>query len=506
MIRVSCPTAKKSPMKILFSGLLISATCWSQPMTSNAITESFINGQSASVFSGAAQAKINSENETYRSVIVSGGEPVSVAVRELDGLSAAGRKKLPLGAVPILVKDNIEVSGWATTAGSTALADNFTNRDADLVANLRRAGAIILGKANLSEWANFRSRKSLSGWSGIGGQTRNAHDPLRSPCGSSSGSAVAVARGYVPIAIGSETDGSIVCPAAVNGVVGFKPTHGLVSGEGVIPLAPSQDTAGPIAVGVRDAALALGVMMSKQKQTESIRSELMALSELTNLKGISIGVLSNTVGVDEKRDELLNNAIELLRAQGAKVVRDQYLDAYSEFSKDEFEVLLYEFRASLNQYLASLPNKLSHLTLSDVVAFNKASVIELSLFDQSIFEMALSQALSEEEYKATLRRIKGASREEGIDRLLEVGPLDVMIGITMGPAWIIDESTGDTFEGPSMSQFPAIGGHPHITVPMGSVDGLPIGISFVGRRMDDALVASIALAFEEGRNRLTLMK
>ena len=188
------------------------------------------------------------------------------------------------------------------------------------------------------------------------------------------------------------------------------------------------------------------------------------------------------------------------------MVRDQYLDAYSEFSKDEFAVLLYEFRRSLNHYFASLPNKLNELTLTDVVAFNKTSAIELSLFDQSIFEMALSQALSEEEYKAILRSIKGASREEGIDRLLEAGRLDVMIGITMGPAWIIDESTGDTFEGPSMSQHPAVGGHPHLTVPMGSVDGLPIGISFVGRRMDDAHVASIALAFEEGRNRRTLMK
>ena len=502
MIRFLLHMTKHFSLRILLSFLLISSNCWSQAMTSQAITESFKKGQSASIFSEAAQAKIDLENNKYRSVIVSGGEPVASATRELDRLSLLERKRLPLGGVPILVKDNIEVSGWATTAGSTVLADNLTNRDADLVKNLKQAGAIILGKTNLSEWANFRSRKSLSGWSGVGGQTRNAHDPLRSPCGSSSGSAVAVARGYVPVAIGSETDGSIVCPAAVNGVVGFKPTHGLVSGEGVIPLAPSQDTAGPIAVGVRDAALALGVMI-KEGKNELIRSELMELSELSSLNGISIGVLSNTTGVDKQRDNLLENAVELLVDKGANVVREKYLEPYEGLSQDEFAVLLYEFRGSLNQYLASLPNKLNQLSLRELDNFNKNSDLELSLFDQSIFEMALSQELSVDEYQGILQRIKRASRQDGIDRFLDVDQLDVMIGITMGPAWVIDESTGDVFEGPSMSQYPAIGGHPHITLPMGSIDGLPIGISFIGRRMGDAGLASIALVFEEARKKVT---
>ncbi|HAT26327.1 MAG TPA: glutamyl-tRNA amidotransferase, partial [Gammaproteobacteria bacterium] len=330
-------------------------------MTATEIQKQFASGVSASVATRRAIEKIKATDDDYHAVIVSGGPAVVASTRRLDGLSRAERGQLPLGSVPILVKDNIETIEWPTTAGSLALTDNLTGRDADLISRLRESGAVILGKANLSEWANFRSEKSISGWSGVRGQTRNAFDVTRSPCGSSSGSAVSVALGYVPVAIGSETDGSIVCPASLNGVVGFKPTHGLVSGFGIVPIAATQDTAGPIATSVIDAAITLGAMIdvdgNSTETSTPIRDKLLAIKAPADLKGKRIGILSVVQGFDARRDELLEAAIATLESLGAEVVPGLVAKPYDGFNQDEYDVLLYEFKHQLNDYLAGLPTK-----------------------------------------------------------------------------------------------------------------------------------------------------
>ncbi len=448
----------------------------------------------------ASLAAIEQHDDTYRAVINAGGTSVEHTVSNLDALDAAARAKQSLAGVPILIKDNIEVAGWPTTAGSLALANNDTGRDAALIDRLRDAGAIILGKTNLSEWANFRSASSSSGWSAVGGQTTNAHDPTRSPCGSSAGSAVAVALGYVPVAIGSETNGSIVCPASVNGVVGFKPTHGLISLKGIVPLAASQDTAGPIASTVIGASTVLAAMIETQAaDAQRVQQELTSLPLYEDLTGIRVGVIVNTRGYDVRRDQLLDTALAVLKDQGAEIVPDISLHPYSGFNGDEYDVLLYEFKHQLDAYLAELPGAEHPLTLEKLIAFNTASDIELSLFDQSIFDQTLALSLSEEQYQDKLARIKAAAREDGLDKALAENNLDVLVGITGGPAWTIDHINGDAFHGPSLSSLPAVGGHPHITVPMGDIRGLPIGLSFIAGRFEDAKVADIARIYEAHR-------
>lgn len=465
-------------------------------MTANDIKDSYTRGESASDIAKTALKRIEETDDAYKSVIIAGGKGVTAETEKLDSLSPADRAALPLGGVPILVKDNIEVRDWPTTAGSLALAENTTEKDAALIANLRSAGAVILGKANLSEWANFRSEQSISGWSGVGGQARNAHDPARSPCGSSSGSAAAVALGYVPVAIGSETDGSIVCPASVNGVVGFKPTHGIVSGEGVVPLAASQDTAGPIAISVIDAAVTLGAMLDSDSEWTA---PLINLKVPESLEGIRIGILANTQGYDKRRDDLLEANLKVLSGLGAELIQNVRAESYAELGGDEYQILLYEFKHQLDEYLAALPNDLNELTLEKIIAFNNASPIELSLFDQSIFDKAQALEMTEAQYEETLARIKKAAREDGLDKLLKEHDLDLIIGITAGPGWMIDDINGDASHGPYMSQLPAIGGHPHITVPMGDIKGMPVGLSFVGARFSDAELAGFAAAFEQAR-------
>ncbi len=451
---------------------------------------------SASEIVDQALKQIAKENNRYRAVIVSGGERVAKAADEIDRLDPEERKKLVLGGVPVLVKDNIETSEWPTTAGSLILARNYTRRDAEIVSNLRQNGAIIIGKTNLSEWANFRSEGSISGWSAIGGQTRNAHDPNRTACGSSSGSAVSVARGYVSIAIGTETDGSIVCPAAMNGVVGFKPTHGILSSSGIIPIASSQDTAGPIASDVTSAALALGGMLGSNDSSDTLRSALINLEKPDDLYGIRVGAIANPLLQHKQLDILLSSALSDFRKIGAEVIGNLSLDKPENIQKEEFSVLMHEFRLEIDHYLGNLPNDLNHLTLKKIVELNREDPVELSFFGQTIFEAALTQNLTPEQYRSKLESIKRVARADGLDHLFDENRLDLIVGISNGPAWIIDQNKGDTFSGPSLSQYPAIGGHPHITVPLGTADELPIGLSFIGRRMDDAKIAAIALAFE----------
>ncbi|MFT4769797.1 MAG: amidase [Glaciecola sp.] len=442
----------------------------------------------------AAIADIEQRDQQYHAVIAIDPDATNVA-RVLDLQRKAPG---PLHGEPILLKDNIESKGLPTTAGSLALADNNTGRDAPLVAKLRRAGAVILGKTNLSEWANFRSEFSSSGWSGVGGQTRNAHDPERTPCGSSSGSAVAVALGYVDVAIGTETSGSIVCPASINGVVGFKPTQGLVDGSGIVPLASTQDTAGPIANSVSLAARTLAVISSDTAQDgKAIRQGLISLDAVSSLKGLKIGVFSRTQGFDPRRDTELDTVLETLKDNGALLVPGLDIEPYEGYGQDSYDVLLYEFRRDLNAYLAQLPNALSNMTLASLIAFNEEHATqELRHFDQSIFLKSQNLADTEEDYRQKRLATQKAMREDGLDRLFAEHQLDAIVGITEGPAWMIDWVNGDANFGPGMAGQAAVAGNPHITVPLGKVAHLPLGISLIGERWQDHKLAAIAAQLE----------
>ncbi len=442
----------------------------------------------------SALRRISALDHKYGAVIAVDPE-ASPTARSLD---LQRKARGPLFGEPILLKDNIESRGLPTTAGSLALAANETGRDAPLVAQLRHAGAVILGKANLSEWANFRSEFSSSGWSGVGGQTHNAVDTARSPCGSSSGSAVAVAVGYVDIAIGTETSGSIVCPAAVNGVVGFKPTHGLVSGEGIVPLALTQDTAGPIAKNVRLAARTLAVIANPElDKAAALRKGLMSLDALDSLAGLRIGVAADSLGFDPRRDAELDKVLEVLRDAGVELVSDLRIERYENYRQDSYDVLLWEFRRDLNAYLANLPNEFNTLTLDALIAFNRANAeTELALFDQSIFLKAQSLKDTEAEYRQKRAATQTAMGEQGLDKLFETHQLDALLGITTGPAWMIDGVNGDAFFGPSLAGPAAVAGNPHITLPLASVAGLPLGISLIGERWKDDRLAAMALHLE----------
>lgn len=424
--------------------------------------------------------------------------------KELDTLGLNDTNQRPLAGMPILLKDNIDLKGMATTAGSLALRNNFPARDAELVAQLKSDGAIMLGKANLSEWANFRSEKSSSGWSAVGGQTHNAYDETRSPCGSSAGSGVAVALGYVKVAIGTETNGSIVCPASANGVVGFKPTHGLVSGDGIVPLALTQDTAGPIADSIDNAALVLASMIDpKAKSAQEIRQGLRGYKNGKSLTGLKIGILSSTKGFDVRRDALLDAAITKLKEAGVEVIEDLALDAPDGFWGESYQVLQHEFKHDLNDYFKAREyqdkdNSLRSMTLEQLITFNSENAdTELKHFDQDIFDKSHALELSTDDYQAMLARIKKATREDGLDKLYKEHNLAGMIGITVGPAWKIDHINGDSFFGPGSSSFPAIGGHPHITVPGGKIAGMPVGLSFIGKRYADHELAQLVYQFTQ---------
>ena len=425
----------------------------------------------------------------------------------------AGKARGPLHGIPILLKDNIEAAGpLPTTAGSLALKDNVTNRDAPIVARLRDAGAIILGKANLSEWANIRSDNSTSGWSAVGGLTRNPHALDRNTCGSSSGSAAAVAASLAPLAIGTETDGSITCPAGVNGVVGFKPTVGLVSRTFIVPISHSQDTAGPITLTVRDAAAVMTAIAGSDPadpataEADARKTDYAAALSPDALKGKRIGVLRDRVGDRADIAALFDVALKQMTQLGATVVEIADSRKGTEgLGAAEFEVLLTELKADMATYLGSLPNAATPRTLADVIAFNKANPEELKWFDQGTFELAETKGgLDSPAYLAAREKAVRLAGPEGIDRLLKTHNVDLIVGVTNGPAWISDLSKGDSYNGPSVSQLPAVAGYPHLTVPMGAVDGLPIGISFIGRKWSDADILAAGYAYEQAsRKRVT---
>ncbi len=422
---------------------------------------------------------------------------------KLDQERANKGPRGPLHGIPILLKDNIDTGdGMMTTAGSLALENHYARQDAFLVARLRRAGALILGKTNLSEWANFRSNRSVSGWSSRGGQTRNPYDPARNPCGSSSGSAVAVAAEFCSAAIGTETDGSIVCPASVNGIVGFKPSLGLVSRSGVIPVAQSQDTAGPMTRSVRDAAILMNAIAGHDPNDPA--SEPAGAIDYTQylssdaLHGRRVGVLRQFFGVHPKVDEVMENALRTIAAQGAVLVDPVALETREEIHEHELEVLLYEFKTDLNKYLAKAKTPAGIRSLADLIAYNQSNAESvMPYFGQELLLQAQAKGpLSEPAYVQALETSKRLAGELGIDAAMREQNLDGLVAPSNAPAWLIDPVHGDRRSGGSSTPA-AVAGYPNVTVPAGFVHGLPVGISFIAGRFQDAEILGFAYAFEQ---------
>lgn len=425
--------------------------------------------------------------------------------RKLDEERKNGKVRGPLHGIPVMIKDNIDTGDkMQTTAGSLALEGNIADEDAFIVKKLREAGAVLLGKTNLSEWANFRSTNSSSGWSGRGGQVRNPYILDRSPCGSSSGTAVAVAANLCTVGIGTETNGSIVCPSGVNGVVGIKPTLGMWSRRGIIPIAHSQDTAGPMARTVKDAAILLGELAafdSEDAETHlekgKIHSDYTQFLDKNGLEGMRIGIASQMTGFNSKVDKVFQKAVQAMRNKGAEVVDNVEFEHNNKWGSPSYQVLLYEFKADLNKYLAEHPNAPAS-NIQDIIDFNKKNADRsMPWFDQEIFEQAAEKGdPTTEEYLEALKNSKRFAGKEGIDAVMEEHNLDAIVAQTNGPAWTIDWINGDHFSGGSSSPA-AISGYPNITVPMGFVHGLPVGISFFGKAWSEPTLLKIAYGFEQ---------
>lgn len=418
----------------------------------------------------------------------------------LDQELKDGKSRGALHGVPILIKDNIETAdNMPTTAGALALKDNLNERDAPLVANLRAQGAIVLGKTNLSEWANFRSTKSISGWSALGGQTRNPHVLDRSPCGSSAGSGAAMAAYLAAGTIGTETNGSIICPATSNGIVGFKPTVGLVSQDLIVPISSTQDTAGPMTLTVRDAALMLDGMASGARDTSFV-SQLSA----DGLKDKRIGVLRFAEGDYPEINLLFSEALAVLEDAGAILVDIDEFETPDGFWSDAFDVLKVEFKATLNSYLLSTSPNVTARTLADIITYNETVADrEMPLFDQDILEMSEAKAgLDDAKYKASLAKVLKTTRENGLDKFIREFDVEMVVSPSRGPSFLINPVTGDDAGGgPGAGWIAAIAGYPHLSVPMGQMRGLPIGLSFMGAAGDDANILSAGHAYEIRSNR-----
>jgi amidase len=451
---------------------------------------------------------VDRSGPTLRAVIETNPEAIAIAER-LDGERRAGRVRGPMHGIPVVIKDNIATHDrMSTTAGSLALDDVIASRDAFLVSRLRAAGAVILGKTNLSEWANFRSTQSSSGWSGRGGQCKNPYALDRNPCGSSSGTGAAIAASLATVAIGTETDGSIVCPSNANGLVGLKPTVGLVSRSGIIPISHTQDTAGPMCRTVRDAAILLSVMAGRDPEDAATERRNGGTAESVDyttfldpaaLRGARIGVARKEFwGYSPEADRLCEAALQALRDAGAVVVDPADIPNAGEYDAAEWQVLLYEFKADLNAYLRAWAPNAPVRSLADLIAFNERErAREMPYFGQEIFELAEAKGpLSEQEYVDALATCGRLSRAEGIDVVMDGQRLDAIVAPTGSPAWPIDLLNGDHFLGASSTPG-AVSGYPHISVPVGRSFGLPVGLTFLGRPWSEGKLLALAYAFEQ---------
>ncbi|MDQ3374802.1 MAG: amidase [Acidobacteriota bacterium] len=435
--------------------------------------------------------RIREIDPKLRSVIETNPDALKIA-EELDKERKRGKVRGMLHGIPVLIKDNIDTADrMKTTAGSFALVDApVPERDAFIVEKLRKAGAVILGKTNLSEWANFRSTKSISGWSGRGGQTNNPYILDKNPCGSSAGSGVAISANLAAVAVGTETNGSIICPATRNGVVGIKPTLGLISRSGIIPIAHTQDTAGPMARNVADAVILLGVMVGRDKRDQMTNESKKGEKDYTKfldpdgLRGTRIGVARQFLGNNAAVKAMMESHFEVLKANGATLIDVTFPGDFSKLGDDRLQVLLYEFKTDLNKYLAK--RRVPYKTLADLIKFNEENKEhEMPLFGQELFLQAQSKGdLTENAYLQSLQKVKRAAREEGIDAVVSKNKLDAIVSPAVGGTW-------------SMA---AVAGYPYISVPAGFADGLPVGIAFFGRAFTEPQLIKIAYTFEQKTN------
>jgi len=471
----------------------LQARMQSGALTSRALTQAYLDRIES----------LDRKGPALRSVLETNPDTLSIAAA-LDEERKQKGPRGPLHGIPVLVKDNLDTADrMTTTAGSLALAGSIPARDSFVVRRLREAGAVILGKANLSEWANIRSSQSSSGWSGRGGQTRNPYALDRNPCGSSSGSGVAVSANLCALAIGTETDGSIVCPSTTNGIVGIKPTVGLVSRAGIIPISHSQDTAGPMTRTVRDAAILLGAIAGMDPNDAATaagrgRSDYTDALDKGGLKGARLGVYRKTFGFHREVDRIMDTALGVLKAEGAVLVDPADIPHDSDYGNDELTVFLYELKADLNAYLASLGPKATVKTLADVIAFNEAHrAEEMPYFGQDLFLKSQEKGpLTDKPYRDALSKCQRLSRKDGIDAVMGKQRLDAIVAPTGGPAWLTDHVVGDHFGGGSSTP-PAVAGYPSVTVPAGFVFGLPVGLSFIGRAWSEPVLIKLAYAFEQ---------
>ncbi|MGH9707750.1 MAG: amidase, partial [Candidatus Acidiferrales bacterium] len=450
-------------------------------------------------------SEIDTHGPALNSVIELNPDALAIA----DSLDAQRKSKGPRGpmhGIPVLIKDNIGTSDrMMTTAGSLALAGSTPPKDSGVARQLRAAGAVILGKTNLSEWANFRSSHSSSGWSGRGGQTRNPYALDRNPCGSSSGSGAAVSANLCAVTVGSETDGSIVCPSSANGVVGIKPTVGLVSRVGIIPISHSQDTAWPICRTVADAAALLTALAGEDPDDSAsaasrgkISADYTKFLDRSGLRGARIGVVRKFFDMSEKLSPLMDSALDAMKREGAVLVDPVEIDSVGKFDEAELEVMYYEFKADLNAYLSKYAPSARVHSLADIIAFNEQNhARELQFFGQDI--MTKSQAkgpLTEKAYIDAREKSLRLAGKEGIDAAMDLHKLDALLAPTAGPAWVTDLVNGDHDSGGS-SSLAAVAGYPNINVPAGFIFGLPVGISFFGRAWSEPALIKIAYAFEQ---------
>jgi amidase len=449
--------------------------------------------------------ELDRKGPALRSVIEINPDALAIA-KALDKERKAGHVRGPMHGIPVLLKDNIDTADkMQTTAGSLALYGTPAKHDSFVAERLRAAGAVLLGKTNLSEWANFRSTHSTSGWSGRGGQTKNPYALDRNPCGSSSGSGVAVSANLAPVAVGTETDGSIICPCSICGIVGIKPTLGLISRSGIIPIAHSQDTAGPMARSVRDAAVLLGALTGRDARDEATAgsagksyADYTRFLDPNGLHRARIGIARQYFTMGPAVHSVMEDCIHLLKDAGAELVDTVEFSKFEGWRETEMEVLLYEFKADLNRYLATRGAAVK--SLADCIAFNNEHrEQEMPYFAQELMEQAQEKGpLSDKDYRDALDKNRRMTRRDGIDALLKKYRLDAIAGPTAGPAWTTDWVNGDRVDS-GCSSPPAVAGYPHITVPAGTVFGLPIGFSFFAEAWSEPKLIKLAYAFEQKR-------